>query len=850
MMAKTEASEVGKTTKIVVAGDVTIDRLQWMVKHGDNSTVSACGSANWTSYQGIRTTVRPGGALLLAEFIEFATGKQVVTHKLRSLRGIAPDKIIHSIATLGEYPISSKDANLVYRIAQFCGYEGPLTGIMHPQILTGDFNNADLVILDDAGNGFRDDESVWGELLETNKQATIIVKMCRPLSAGKLWDYVTSSVWRRLIVIVSADDMRECGANISRRLSWERTAQDFVRQMTNNPQMQKLAACPELIVRFGIDAAIYRNRQEGKTTTRLFYDPTQSENSHLNSSDGDMHGLASSFTAALSAKLLSNSAGTNDIADGIKSGINSARRLISCGFGEISQEPDYPGKEIFESSKSDPFIAEVVVPNPATSTPDAPANWTILEDFTRNRLEVVAYNTVCKGSDDSLRSVPVAQFGKFTAIDRVEIESYQSVRNLMVEYVGIENPERPLSIAVFGSPGSGKSFGVTELTKSIAKNVERIEYNVSQFESVSDLCYALHAVRDKVLEGKLPLVFFDEFDSGFDGELGWLKYFLAPMQDGKFKHGEQMHPIGKAIFVFAGGTSHTFQKFYPDTPSEERKPVLIGAKVPDFVSRLRGYIDIMGPNPRDEEDRFFMIRRAMLLRFMLKSKAKHIFKDNDAQVDRGVLRALIKTSIFKHGVRSIQAILDMSQLSGRRCYEQAALPSKEQLKLHVDADMFRKLVLTDVLLAEAREKLGKAFHEQYRKDMENSLPADSPATLPWESLKDQDKESNLGAADNIPHKLAAVDCGSEPVTGEGNVSVTFTDVEIEILAKIEHERWMSQKIAQGWAYGDPRDNERKLHPCIVEWDVLPEKEKEKDRQSARAFPEFLAKAGFDVYRLP
>jgi hypothetical protein len=33
------------------------------------------------------------------------------------------------------------------------------------------------------------------------------------------------------------------------------------------------------------------------------------------------------------------------------------------------------------------------------------------------------------------------------------------------------------------------------------------------------------------------------------------------MQDCKYKDGETMHPIGKSIFVFAGGTSPSIQHF-------------------------------------------------------------------------------------------------------------------------------------------------------------------------------------------------------------------------------------------------------------------------------------------------
>ena len=132
----------------------------------------------------------------------------------------------------------------------------------------------------------------------------------------------------------------------------------------------------------------------------------------------------------------------------------------------------------------------------------------------------------------------------------------------MLEYISTKNTVRPLSIAVFGTPGSGKSFGIVEVANSIASNlIKKLDFNLSQFRSPLDLVNAFHKVRDIVLEGKIPLVFFDEFDSALEGKLGWLKYFLAPMQDGVFREGDSIHPIGKAIFVFAGGTSSTFKEF-------------------------------------------------------------------------------------------------------------------------------------------------------------------------------------------------------------------------------------------------------------------------------------------------
>jgi hypothetical protein len=46
---------------------------------------------------------------------------------------------------------------------------------------------------------------------------------------------------------------------------------------------------------------------------------------------------------------------------------------------------------------------------------------------------------------------------------------------------------------------------------------------------------ALDKVKSASHKGDMPLVFFDEFDCALEGkQLGWLKYFLAPMQDGLF----------------------------------------------------------------------------------------------------------------------------------------------------------------------------------------------------------------------------------------------------------------------------------------------------------------------------
>ena len=71
-----------------------------------------------------------------------------------------------------------------------------------------------------------------------------------------------------------------------------------------------------------------------------------------------------------------------------------------------------------------------------------------------------------------------------------------------------------------------------------------------------------------------------------------------------------------------------------------------------------------------------------------------------------------------------------------------------------------------------------------------------------------------------------------------------------MMAILEHERFVKERLDQGWrpgAPGRPKDLIRKTNPTLVEWDKLPIDERQKDILFADSIPVILARAGFEVY---
>ena len=70
--------------------------------------------------------------------------------------------------------------------------------------------------------------------------------------------------------------------------------------------------------------------------------------------------------------------------------------------------------------------------------------------------------------------------------------------------------------------------------------------------------------------------------------------------------------------------------------------------------------------------------------------------------------------------------------------------------------------------------------------------------------------------------------------------------QVELLAKNAHDLWERQRVEDGWMYGEYRDDSKKLHPCLIAYQELPEAEKEYDRLSALGTLQAILKLGFTI----
>ena len=591
--------------------------------------------------------------------------------------------------------------------------------------------------------------------------------------------------------VVSADDLRAQGAMISKAVSWERTVMNLLWQLRNNAKIRDYLQSPRLLVTFGGDGAVYIETKDG-----VIKDPA-----YLYLAQGRNEGYA---PAAVSRGKTAMYMRAMKAADGA---------------------PKFPGL---------PHRHEIpILPDGNTQPP----NTFILAEKDGLDEMIRLAKAYVHGDDSALCKLPLLEIGGLKTYDRMEIEAFSVIRNAMEDYKRGKDTQ-PLTISVFGSPGSGKSFGIKQIAKSLFSKdeLESETFNVSQFIKADDLAKAFRWVCSVNEQGKLPLLLLDEFDSaGLDGAaLGWLKSYLAPMQDGEYYDIEGKHKLGRCVLVFAGATSTTFREFRNPADLEFFR----AQKGPDFVSRVTCFIDIAGLNPRTGGEKSYIFRRAVLLRSFL--ERYHI-----ASIDENVVQALLLVPYYKFGARSMETIIKMSHCKdGVLC--PTDLPIGSQMDAHIPVQAFTNLLLLDVLENSTEGVIARQIHTAYCESMEEQGEMRQNC-VPWETLSPHFKLSNISQAMSYREKLEMIGCEMRPLMPGQPPLESFTEKEIETLAIQEHKRWIDEKLEDGWTYAPIPNKDKKQNDCLVEWDKLTPQVQCWDKEPCANIIPILVEMGYGVY---
>ena len=69
---------------------------------------------------------------------------------------------------------------------------------------------------------------------------------------------------------------------------------------------------------------------------------------------------------------------------------------------------------------------------------------------------------------------------------------------------------------------------------------------------------------------------------------------------------------------------------------------------------------------------------------------------------------------------------------------------------------------------------------------------------------------------------------------------------LEKMAENIHENWSQLRLDQGWRYGISRDGKEYTHPCLTPYDILPDNEKDYDRQTSLETLKFILAKNYKI----
>lgn len=146
----------------------------------------------------------------------------------------------------------------------------------------------------------------------------------------------------------------------------------------------------------------------------------------------------------------------------------------------------------------------------------------------------------------------------------------------------------------------------------------------------------------------------------------------------------------------------------------------------------------------------------------------------------------------------------------------------------------REALAVDILGEGERDRLAKCFHAAFR-ELANESQA---ANVSWVALPETYRRADRHAADHIPAKLWSLGLATERQFSDSFLAIdrdwqmqwAADGSRTDGLDRIEHERWIADRVMEGWRYAATRDDDLRWHNDLVPFDAVSLKDQEKDRK--------------------
>ncbi|HEY1735100.1 MAG TPA: RyR domain-containing protein, partial [Methylovirgula sp.] len=158
----------------------------------------------------------------------------------------------------------------------------------------------------------------------------------------------------------------------------------------------------------------------------------------------------------------------------------------------------------------------------------------------------------------------------------------------------------------------------------------------------------------------------------------------------------------------------------------------------------------------------------------------------------------------------------------------------------------REALAIEILAEGERDRLAKHLHTSFRA----LSGEEQSANASWTALAETYRRANRHAADHMAAKLWSLGLATERHSTESGLSIDAAwerSVEkrlrdLEHVARLEHRRWIADRVMEGWTFAKTRDDDRRHHPDLVPFEDISIKEQNKDRDQIAQLQIFMKQA--------